>query len=141
MEKGFEQLIVWQQAKALAVSVYRECRKPPLRDDRTMRDQMQRAALSVSSNIAEGGERDSTKEELRYLSIAKASTAELRSQLLVGEEIGLIEPSVCKQLCDQCRKVGFLLVQFMRYKKTTLPLPRRQTNPAPPRPPQHPQSP
>lgn len=129
MEKGFEQLVVWQEAKALAVSVYRECRRPPLRDDRTMRDQMQRAALSVSSNIAEGSERDSTKDELRYLSIAKASTAELRSQLLVGEEIGLIDPSACKHLCGQCRKVGYLLLQFMRHKKSTLPPPRRQAKP------------
>ena len=121
MEKGFEQLVVWQEAKALAVSIYRECRKPPLADDRSLRDQMQRASISVSSNIAEGSERDSLREEIRFLVIAKASVAELRSQIIVGEEIGLLEKAVAGRLRGQCRQVGHLLAQFIRHKRSSLP--------------------
>lgn len=121
MEKGFEQLVVWQEAKALAVNVYRECRKPPLAHDRSLRDQMQRASISVSSNIAEGSEKDSTKEEIRFLGIAKASVAELRSQIIVGEEIGLLEKSIAGRLRGQCRQVGHLLAKFIRHKRSRLP--------------------
>ena len=75
MKEGFEKLVAWREAVRLAKDVYRQCREAPLCNDWSLRDQMQRAVVSISSNIAEGHERDSIKDELRFLMIAKGSAA------------------------------------------------------------------
>ena len=88
MAKGFEKRVVWQEAKNLAIAVLHVARRAPLGKEWALRDQMQRAAISVSSNIAEGFERESLKDELRFLSIAKGSVSELRSQLIIARGDG-----------------------------------------------------
>ena len=120
MEKGFERLAVWGDAKRLAVSVYAGCRTPPHRHDWSLRDQMQRAVISISSNIAEGFERDSERDEIRYLIIAKGSAAELRSQVLVGVEIGMIERGVGEKWVVDCRKIGAALSNLIKFKRKVL---------------------
>jgi len=71
--KSFEDLPVWQSARELAVQVYRTTAKGKLSEDYGLRNQMQRAAVSVSSNIAEGFERGSKQESIQFLYIAKGS--------------------------------------------------------------------
>lgn len=83
----FENLEVWQEAIELAVRVYelfRNCR------DFGFRDQIQRAAVSVSNNIAEGYERDSNPEFIRFLFIAKGSCGEVRSQTHIARRVKLL---------------------------------------------------
>jgi four helix bundle protein len=120
MEKGFERLAAWADAKQLAVSVYKGCRTQPLRHEWSLRDQMQRAVISISSNIAEGFERDSVRDEIRYLVIAKGSAAELRSQVAVGMEIGLIERALGEKWINDCRKVGAALANLIKFKRRVL---------------------
>ncbi|MFN7339867.1 MAG: four helix bundle protein [Opitutia bacterium] len=117
MKRGFENLVVWQEAKSLAIDTYALCRQPPLGKEWSLRDQMQRAAISISSNIAEGYERSTAKDELRFLSIAKGSASELRSQLLVVYGLGLIDKQTCESLADRCHRVGSLLFKFMKHKE------------------------
>ena len=74
---SFEKLEVWQRACRLAVAVYKVMTGCP---DYGLKDQMTRAAVSIASNIAEGAERQSAKEFVRFLYIAKGSAAELRTQ-------------------------------------------------------------
>ena len=83
--KRFEDLPVWQAGLELARRVYKLTALPPFRRNRSLRDQIERAAVSVSNNIAEGFERGTTQELLTFLYIARGSAGEVRSMLcLVG---------------------------------------------------------
>jgi four helix bundle protein len=83
----FEDLPVWQAASSLAVRVFAVGEKAPLRRHRSLHDQIERAALSVSNNIAEGFERGTTNELLAFLYIARGSAGEVRSMLCVMERM------------------------------------------------------
>lgn len=120
MKEGFDKLVAWRDAVRLAKDVYRQCREAPLCNDWSLRDQMQRAVISISSNIAEGHERDSIKDELRFLMIAKGSAAELRSQLLVGVELGLVDSVSGSRLVADCRRVGSIIANLMKFKKRAI---------------------
>lgn len=102
----FERLEVWQKSRQLTVRVYREladCR------DFGFRDQATRSALSVPSNIAEGMERASVKEKCRFLQIAKGSCAELRTQLMIGSDIGYIADSIAAEWIQETRELSRML--------------------------------
>ena len=86
----FEDLHIWQKAIEFAKEIYTLTDKPGIRTDFGLRNQMRNAAVSISSNIAEGFERRSRKEYLNFLNIAKASAGENRSQLFLAHEIGYI---------------------------------------------------
>jgi four helix bundle protein len=89
--ESFEDLIVWQKGIALAKQIYQLTGSGPLNRDFGLRDQLQRSAISIPTNIAEGFERGSHKEYLRFLYIAKGSAGELRSLLQVAYEIGYLD--------------------------------------------------
>jgi four helix bundle protein len=106
MAKSFEDLEVWKRGCRQAVNVYRT-----LESDRhfSLRDQMERAAVSVPSNIAEGQERDSNPDFMRFLRIAKGSNGELRTQLYIARELGIIDESTGKQLVQESREISKML--------------------------------
>jgi len=83
----FEQLPVWQAAIDLAAAVYALTEQPPFRRRYSLRDQIERAAVSVSNNIAEGFERGTKQELLTFLYIARGSAGEVRSMLCLLEKI------------------------------------------------------
>ncbi|MFY1051852.1 four helix bundle protein [Ectopseudomonas khazarica] len=102
----FEKLEVWQRSKSLAVQVFlglQSCR------DFGFRDQLGRSALSIPSNIAEGMERGSDREKCHYLRIAKGSCAELRTQLIIGSEIGYIPDALATQWVSETRELSRML--------------------------------
>lgn len=84
----FEDLIAWQKARQLASDIYRITSHGEFAKDFGLRDQIRRAAVSVMSNIAEGFDRGSRSEFHQFLVIAKASCAEVRSQLYVAQDVG-----------------------------------------------------
>ncbi len=89
-----EKLDVWKKAARLAANVYKgfsSC------EDYGFKDQITRAALSIPSNIAEGMEKESVKEQLRFLDIAKGSTAEFATQAYIAMDIKYIEKSIGKE--------------------------------------------
>ncbi|UCG31755.1 MAG: four helix bundle protein [Phycisphaerales bacterium] len=90
--KQFEDLIAWQKARELARAVYHATRQPAFGQDLGLKRQIQRASVSVMSNIAEGYERGSQKEFSRFLAISKASCAEVRSLLYVAADAGYVPP-------------------------------------------------
>lgn len=102
----FERLDVWQRTKQLAVRVYREFARC---GDLGFRDQITRSALSVPSNIAEGMERCTAKEKCRFLWIAKAPCAELRTQMIIGAEIGYIAESLAADWVTEARELSRML--------------------------------
>lgn len=83
----FEQLPVWQAAIKLGQEIYAFTSKPAFRRQRSLRDQIERATVSVSNNIAEGFERGTTQELLTFLYIARGSAGEVRSMLCLLEGI------------------------------------------------------
>ena len=104
--QSFESLDVWKRACRLVVAVYRtldDCR------DYGLKDQMTRAAVSIPSNIAEGYERGSDKDFVRFLRIAQGSSAELRTQLYIAQKIGFIEIGTMKTLAEETRGISAML--------------------------------
>ena len=104
--RGFEDLVAWQLASEMTTTVYRLTRTAPVRGDRALCDQMQRSAVSVMSNIAEGYERGSTREYLQFLTIARASAAELRSLLHVVHNVGFIDRQTFEQHYRQADRLS-----------------------------------
>jgi len=102
----FEDLIAWQKARLLTRAVYAATRRPPFAEDLGIKRQIQRAAVSVMSNIAEGFERGGSKEFGRFLSIAKASCGEVRSLIYVAGDAGYLAEDTFDNLMAQAEEVS-----------------------------------
>ncbi len=123
-KKGFRDLVVWQKARDLAVSIYRISNKTSLSKDFALRDQIRRSAVSIASNIAEGDERDTDKEAVRFFFIAKGSLAELRTQLEIASEIGFLSEDDYLEVEGRCGALGKMMGRLIKVRQTTYsPLP------------------
>ncbi|PHS21105.1 MAG: four helix bundle protein [Robiginitomaculum sp.] len=110
----FEQLKVWQRASRLACNIYglmKNCK------DYGFKDQITRSALSISSNIAEGEERETAKESARFLYYAKGSAGELLTQLYIGVEIGYIEKANSIALLTETKEIAAMLAALIKLRK------------------------
>ena len=87
-KKGFKDLLVWQMAKDLAVRVYRISESQDLKKDFGLCDQIRGSAVSVASNLAEGDERSTDRDSVRFFYMAKGSVAEVRTQIKIACETG-----------------------------------------------------
>ena len=105
----FEDLIAWQKARVLTREVYKASRVGAFGKDFGLSGQIQRASVSVMSNIAEGFERGTRGEFHQFLSTAKASCAEVRSQLYVALDIDYIENQTFNKLRSLAEEVGRIL--------------------------------
>ena len=105
----FEDLIAWQKARRVTAEVYRLTRETPLGRDFGLRDQMCRSSVSAMSNIAEGFERSGPREFRQFLSIAKGSAGELRSQAYVALDAGHISDTEFRGLRDGAAEVGRII--------------------------------
>lgn len=111
---GFRDLKVWQKSKALAVRIYEITTGGPFGCDFGLRDQMRRAAVSVCSNIAEGDERGTDKDSVRFFCIAKGSLAELIAQIEIAYEIGYLTKETADLLGDECCEIGRMLGSLIK---------------------------
>jgi four helix bundle protein len=105
----FEDIIAWQKARALTKTMYEITRSGSFSKDFDLKTQIRRAAVSIMSNIAEGYERGGAKEFRQFLSIAKASCAELRSQLYVAADTGYLKENEFQSLLSQSEEVGRII--------------------------------
>ncbi|MDQ3707605.1 MAG: four helix bundle protein [Chloroflexota bacterium] len=105
----FEDLIAWQKARVLTRNVYEVTREQAFARDFGLSGQIQRAAVSVMSNIAEGFEQRGIGEFSQFLIIAKASCAELRSQLYVALDVGYLQQARFDALMSQAEEVARVL--------------------------------
>ena len=108
MEK-FEDLIAWQKARKLTREIYQVTKNGAFGRDFGLSGQMQRASVSIMSNLAEGFERGGRSEFHQFLSMAKASCAEVRSQLYVAFDIGYLNQSQFNQLLSRAEEVGRII--------------------------------
>ena len=102
----FEDLIAWQKARALAREVYVRAIQGSFGQDYVLSKQIRRAALSVSSNIAEGFDRGNRNEFTQFLSIAKASCAEVRNDLYLAADVGYIDEPTAASLIAKAHEVA-----------------------------------
>ncbi len=102
----FEDLIAWQRARRLTRVVYAATHQGGFAKDFGLRDQIQRAAVSIVANIAEGFERNSRAEFHQHLSIAKASCAEVRALLYVAHDCGYLDQSHFDQIMSDAIEVS-----------------------------------
>ena len=105
----FEDLIAWQKSRELTRDIYQITREGSFAKDFGLSGQIQRASVSIMSNIAEGFERGGRREFHQFLSTAKASCAEVRSQLYVALDIGYLAQPRFNQLFKQAEEVGRII--------------------------------
>lgn len=107
----FEDLDVWKRSSRLCVELYKalgDCK------DYGFKDQITRSALSIPSNIAEGYEREGEKERANFLSYAKGSCGELRTQLYIGIEIGYLYNEKAKPWIQETKEISSMLYALRR---------------------------
>jgi four helix bundle protein len=115
--QSFTDLIAWQEGHKRAVLIYRKTESFPKNEIFGLTSQIRRAAVSVTSNVAEGFNRASLKEKVNFYGISQGSVGELESQLLIARDIGFLEVSDFKALADQAVKVHKLLVGLIQSTK------------------------
>ena len=113
----FEDLECWQRAKSLAVTLYQISKDGEFGRDFGLRDQIRRAAVSVASNIAEGKERETVSEFIRYLYVAKGSAGEVMTQLIIAEEIGYLDREKSLELRQSVHQVSAMIGALIRTLK------------------------
>ena len=111
----FEDIDAWKKARELSKSIYDISSQGDFSRDYGLRDQIRRAAVSVMSNIAEGFERRGDTEFRRFLAIAKGSAGEVRAQLYIALDAGLISQEQFDELYDLTSDVASLIGGFLRY--------------------------
>ena len=111
----FEEIQAWQQGRELARLVYAVTAQGEFARDFALRDQIRRATISVLSNIAEGFERGGNKEFRHFLSIARGSAGEVRAQLYVALDVGLLSQQQFDELHPLVTQTGRLIAGLMRY--------------------------
>ncbi|MCW3786555.1 four helix bundle protein [Plebeiibacterium sediminum] len=102
----FEDIIAWQKAKELTVTIYiklKTCK------DYSLKDQIQRASVSIMNNVAEGFERKSNKEFIYFLYVAKGSCAEVRSMLYLALELNILEEDETNELISLSIEISRML--------------------------------
>jgi four helix bundle protein len=117
----FEDIEAWKEARALVRMVYEATNEVPFKNDRGLREQIQRAVISVMSNIAEGFMRQTNKEFIVFLGYSLRSTAEVQSQLYAALDLHYVDEHAFNLLTEQCSKVAKMLQGFIRYLRTSKP--------------------
>ena len=112
--KSYQELETWQVAMRLVAEVYRVTKEFPKEELYGLTNQLRRAAVSVPSNIAEGQGRDSTKEFLHHLSIARGSLYETETQLLIARQLDYIKQADADSLFATIASIGRLINGFSR---------------------------
>jgi len=115
--QSFEDLFIWQEGVELSVDLYTSLKNCK---DFGLRDQIQRSSVSVPSNIAEGFERQTDKEFIQFLYIAKGSSAELRTQLYIASRVLIIEKDKCLSFIMNAKKNSAMIQNLISSKKRKL---------------------
>ena len=115
--KNFEELEIWKQARTLSGKIYKLTREGQFARDFGLCSQIQRASVSVMSNIAEGYERGGNQELIQFLAIAKGSCGEVRCQLYVALDQGYVKRDEAEALIDQHKKLSIMIHKFMEHLK------------------------
>jgi len=112
--ESVEDLEIWKFSTELCIDVYqvfKNCK------DFGLKDQIQRASVSISSNIAEGFERGSNKEFIHFLYYAKGSCSELRTQIYIASRIGVLDEEISKKLIARINEISRKIYNLIKVRK------------------------
>lgn len=115
--RTFEEIEAWKKSRELVRVIYQATSLGAFSKDYGLRDQIRRASVSIMSNIAEGFEREGTREFVQFLSIAKASAGEVRSQLYVALDQGYIGQMQFEELSSKASEVSKMISGLITYLK------------------------
>ena len=113
----FEEIQAWQKARQLVKRIYQVTSEGDFAQDYSLKDQIRRASVSIISNIAEGFSRQTDKEFIQYLHVAKGSVSEVQSQLYVALDLEYISKDGFKELYELSQETIRLISGFVRYLK------------------------
>lgn len=123
--KGFTDLEAWKQAHQLVLLTYKMTKSFPKEEVYVLGNQMQRAVISITSNIAEGFSRQTKKEKQQFYFISKGSLTEIQNQLLVARDLGYISNDIFHDIADQTiivhKLLNGLLKSSMSHTKYKIP--------------------
>lgn len=121
MIKDFTDLLVWQKAHLLVVEIYKLAQEFPAFEKYGLGDQMRRASVSITSNIAEGFGRQGMKEKIQFYHLAMGSLTEVRNQLYIARDVGhLIEVDLIKRILSDIVEIQKMLFGLIRVSKTRI---------------------
>ena len=113
--KDFEEMEVWRDAQDLAVDVYQDFSAVK---DYSFCNQIKRAAVSISNNVAEGADRGTTIDFARFLDIAKGSVGEVRSMYRLALKLNFVSEDICGSRCEKCMSITKQLSGFTKYLRS-----------------------
>ncbi len=114
--KSFTDLYAWQEGHKLVIMIYKETEKFPRKEIFGLTNQMRRAVVSITSNVAEGFSRNTTKDKFQFYSIAQGSLTELQNQLIVARDVDYLDNELFKKIANQTITVNKLLNGLKRIK-------------------------
>jgi four helix bundle protein len=117
--KSFEEINSWQKSRIFNKIIYKITENPNFKKDFDFVRQIRRASISISSNIAEGFERNTDKEFIYFLYVAKASSGEVRSQLYLAFDLDYITKQEFENLIESITEISKLLSGFIKYLQTS----------------------
>ncbi len=117
--KTFEDIEAWQISRKLTKAIYDVTAQGPFARDFGLKDQVRKASVSIMSNIAEGFERNGTREFIQFLATAKGSAGEVRAQLYVALDQGYVDQSLFDDLIQLITKISRMLSGLMSYLNRT----------------------
>lgn len=118
--RSYRDLKVWQQSKALALTIYQSTQALPSEERYGLVSQMRRCAVSIPSNIAEGNAR-STRDYLRFIDMAQGSLAELETQLEISHELGYLTNDTLRECFASSHEIGRMLSGLSTSLQSKLP--------------------
>lgn len=117
MTTGFTSLLAWQKSHEIVLDIYRITKEFPKEELFGLTNQIRRAAVSITSNLAEGYGRKSNKEKTQFFSISLGSLSEVESQLLVARDLEYISPSTCDTITNKTTESGKIINGLLSHYK------------------------
>ena len=111
---NFKKLQIWERSKELVLKIYEVTDNLPSSEKFGLISQIRRAAVSIPSNIAEGSARESSKEFLRFLEIAKSSSFELETQIIICEELKFFDSDLSESLLNEINQLQKMILVFQK---------------------------
>lgn len=115
---SFEEINAWKKAHQSVIAIYKLTNETELKRDFGLKDQMRRAAVSVTSNIAEGHDRGTKNQFVYFLNVSRGSCAELRSQLILSRDLGYINSDDCEKIKSDLIEVSKMIMGLIKYLKS-----------------------
>lgn len=120
MTKSFAEFEVYKKAVILTKLTFLTLNKPSLDKEYALKEQLKRAVLSITNNIAEGSEYNSNRQFIRFLKIAKGSCAEVRNMLMLTQELEFCSDNEIKESLNLCVEISSNISNFIKYLSATI---------------------